>query len=189
MAEVQSPRPQTVQMSAPVDLRESALNDLLPALYADLHRIAASHLRGERRDHTLQPTALLHEAYLKLSSEGQRRFADKTHFLAVASRVMRQVLVDHARARATAKRGGGDSAGDNVQVAVLPRSEPIDVLRVHRALEVMAEEDEALAQLVELRYFGGLTPKELADALQRSIHAVRHDLRFAQAWLRRELSR
>ena len=176
-------------MSSDPPIDEPALNDLTPALYAELHRIAARHLRNERSDHTLQPTALLHEAYMKLSAEGQRRFTDKTHFLAVASRIMRQVLVDHARARATAKRGGKAPGGDNLQLAALPRSQPLDVLRVHRALELLAQEDSALAELVELRYFGGLTPKEIAEVLHRSIHVVRHDLRFAQAWLRRELSR
>ena len=176
-------------MTAHPRIDEAGLNDLTPALYAELHRIAASHLRHERSDHTLQPTALLHEAYLKLSAEGQRRFTDKTHFLAVASRVMRQVLVDYARARATAKRGGKSTRSGDVQLAALPRSEPIDVLRVHRALELLTQEDSALAELVELRYFGGLTPVEIAEVLRRSIHIVRHDLRFAQAWLRRELSR
>jgi RNA polymerase sigma factor (TIGR02999 family) len=175
-------------MSAQPRIGISALNELMPSLYADLHRIAARQLRSERPDHTLQPTALLHEAYLKLSDDGQRRFADKLHFLAVASRVLRQVLVDHARARATAKRGGKGATSDGVQLSV-SRAAPLDVLRVHRALESMALEDEDLAHLVELKYFGGLTPKEVADVLGRSIHVVRHDLRFAQAWLRRELSR
>jgi RNA polymerase sigma factor (TIGR02999 family) len=171
------------------DADESAVNDLTPELYADLRRIAARHLRNERGDHTLQPTALLHEAYLKLLDAGDRRFSDRTHFLAVASRVMRQVLVDHARARATSKRGGGRAPAEPILLATLPKSEPLDVLRVHRALEAMTHEDASLAELIELRYFGGLTPKEMAATLGRSIHAIRHDLRFAQAWLRRELSR
>jgi RNA polymerase sigma-70 factor, ECF subfamily len=165
------------------------LDDLTPALYAALHRLAARHLRGERRDHTLQTTALLHEAYLKLSDEGDRRFSDRTHFLAVASRAMRQVLIDHARARVAAKRGGGRNAGEQIHVVAHPRGEPLDVLRVHQALESIAREDEALAHLAELRYFGGMTSTEIASALNRSIHAVRHDLRYVQAWLRRELSR
>jgi RNA polymerase sigma-70 factor, ECF subfamily len=176
-------------MSSDPGSDEPVLNELIPELYAELHRIAARHLRDERPDHTLQPTALLHEVYLKLSGDGARRFTDKVHFLAVASRVMRQVLVDHARARATAKRGGGRPPSEAVYLAALPKSAPLDVLRVHRALDLLAAEDQALARLVELRYFGGLTPKEIADALQQSIHVVRHDLRFAQAWLRREFSR
>jgi RNA polymerase sigma-70 factor, ECF subfamily len=168
-------------------------DEMTATLYAELHRLAAWHLRGERRDHTLQTTALLHEAYLKLSDPpGDRRFSDRTHFLAVASRAMPQVLVDHTRARATAKRGGGGAAthaGDAVHVITRPRGEPLDVLRVHRALERIAREDDALAQLAELRYFGGMTSTEIASVLNRSVHAVRHDLRYVQAWLRRELSR
>ena len=176
-------------MSSDPVAADSVLNEWIPELYAELHRIAARHLRDERPDHTLQPTALLHEVYLKLSGDGTRRFTDKVHFLAVASRVMRQVLVDHARARATAKRGGGQAPSVDLFVAALPQSAPLDVLRVHRALDLLAVEDAALARLVELRYFGGLTPKEIAEALGQSIHVVRHDLRFAQAWLRREFSR
>jgi RNA polymerase sigma factor (TIGR02999 family) len=167
----------------------SALNDLVPSLYADLHRLAARHLRNERGDHTLQPTALLHEAYLKLSGDGQSRFNDRTHFLALASRVMRQVLVDHARARGAAKRGGaGPVRDEGLQLAGPSGGEPVDIIAVHRALESMAREDETLAQLVELHYFGGLTATEIAAAVDQSIHVVRHRLRFAQAWLRRELA-
>lgn len=171
---------------------DGRLDDLTAALYAALHRLAARHLRGERRDHTLQPTALLHEAYLKLSDAADRRFSDRTHFMAVASRAMRQVLIDHARARSTAKRGGGGGKGtpsETIQFLASPRSEPLDVLSVHQALENIAREDEELAQLAELHYFGGMTSTEIAGVLGRSVHAVRHDLRYVQACLRRELSR
>jgi RNA polymerase sigma factor (TIGR02999 family) len=169
-------------------LDDSPLNELVPTLYADLHRIAARHLRAERADHTLQPTALLNEAYLKLSDDGKRRFNNRTHFLAVASRVMKQVLVDHARARATAKRRVAETPAD-VPCVNFHGSKPFEILRINRVLEAMAQEDADLAKLVELRYFGGLSPKEIAQVLNCSIHVVRHDLRFAQAWLRRELSR
>ena len=168
---------------------EPALHELTAALYTELHQIAARHLRNERREHTLQPTALLHEAYVKLSADGRRRFTDRTHFLALASRVMRQVLIDHARARATVKRSAQTAAGGELQLAQSSRSQPLSVLSVQRALELLAQEDAALAKLVELHYFGGLTAREIAVVLHRSIHVVRHDLRFAQAWLRRQLSR
>jgi RNA polymerase sigma factor (TIGR02999 family) len=176
---------------------QSALNQLVNALYGDLHRIAARHLRGERSEHTLQATALLHEAYLKLSEETQRQFNGRTHFLAVASRVMRQVLVDHARARATQKRGGGRhndlngnvSVSTTVQVATKRGSDPVEILELNRVLDVLAEEDESLAQVIEMRYFGGMTAEETAKVLGRSVHTVRHDLRLAKAWLRRELGR
>ena len=172
--------------------RDKPLNELMTALYPDLHRIAARQLRGERYDHTLQPTALLHEAYLKLSADGQRQFNDRIHFLAIASRVMRQVLVDYARARSTQKRAGSkveDDAGEaeaSLQVAS-SGTEPLKILELDTALEALAEEDKSLAQLIEMRYFGGMTAKETAEALGCSAHIVRHDLRLAQAWLRREL--
>jgi RNA polymerase sigma-70 factor, ECF subfamily len=169
---------------------ESALDELVAALYDELHRIAARQLRGERPSHTLQPTALVNEAYLKLIGDHQRGFADRLHFLAVASRVMRQVLVDYARARATKKRDGDAtfilaSGGDVEGKAAL---EPIELLDLDRALEALAQEDQSLARLIEMRYFGGMTAEETAETLSQSVHVVRHDLRLAQAWLRRKLS-
>ena len=165
---------------------DSALHELVAALYGELHRIAARQLRAERPSHTLQPTALVHEAYLKLIGDNSRGFTDRVHFMAVASRVMRQVLVDHARARATQKR-------DREQTLLVPVDgdaalDRIELLDLDSALESLAEEDQALAQIVELRYFGGMTAEEAAESLGISVHVVRHDLRLAQAWLRRKLS-
>ncbi|MGH9719516.1 MAG: ECF-type sigma factor [Bryobacteraceae bacterium] len=169
----------------------SALNELAPALYEELHRIASRHLRGERPDHTLQPTALVHEAYLKLFGLEERRFTDEVHFLAVASRVMRQVLVDYARARATQKRSS--SAVVNVDwIANLEVGgggiELLELIELDDAIKALAAEDETLARLIEMRFFGGMTAEETAAALGESVHAVRHNLRFAQAWLRRNLT-
>jgi RNA polymerase sigma-70 factor (ECF subfamily) len=169
-----------------------AVNDLTAALYRELHRIAARQLRSERSDHTLQATALVHEAYLKLSDSRDSRFSDQAHFLAVACRVMRQVLVDYARGRATAKRSAGANAKQLITTNLeLPGGddglELIDLIELDRALDALAEEDEKLARLVEMRYFGGMTAEESAEALGISVHVVRHDLRFAQAWLRRKL--
>ena len=168
---------------------ESALNDLVKALYDELHRIAARHLRGERPAHTLQATALVHEAYLKLVGDNQREFADRVHFLAVASRVMRQVLVDYARARATKKRAG-DPTMWTASMSVDGESgiEQIELMDLDSALNALAQEDQSLAQLIEMRYFGGMTAEETAEALSQSVHVVRHDLRLAQAWLRRKLN-
>jgi RNA polymerase sigma factor (TIGR02999 family) len=168
----------------------SALNDLVKALYDELHRIAARHLRAERASHTLQTTALVHEAYLKLVGDNQRGFADRTHFLAVASRVMRQVLVDYARARATKKRDGNATflLTTGAEVEGGAGVEQMELLDLDRALDALALEDQSLAQLIEMRYFGGMTAEETAEALGRSVHVVRHDLRLAQAWLRRKLS-
>lgn len=169
---------------------QSAFNELMTALYDELHRIAGRHIRLERSNHTLQATALVHEAYLKLFDETQSQFADRVHFLAIASRVMRQVLVDHARARATKKRGGGSIAlTTSLAVDRSRGTEQLELLELDRALEALTLEDRNLAELIEMRYFGGMTAEESAEVLGRSVHTVRHDMRLAQAWLRRELSR
>lgn len=169
---------------------ESALNELVKSLYDELHRIAAGKLRGERSGHTLQTTALVHEAYLKLVGDDERQFADRAHFLAVASRVMRQVLVDYARARATKKRAGDPVVlTTNLAVDGDAAVEQVELLDLNAALDALAGEDQSLAQLIEMRYFGGMTAEETAEALGQSVHIVRHDLRLAQAWLRRNLNR
>jgi RNA polymerase sigma factor (TIGR02999 family) len=172
---------------------DSASGELTPTLYSELRRIASRHLRGERPDHTLQPTALVHEAYLKLFDGAGRQFTDEVHFLAVASRVMRQVLVDYARARASLKRSGG-VGGDAARTTSLEVKsghgvELVELIELDAAIEALAAENESLARLIEMRYFGGMTAEETAEALGMSVHVVRHDLRFAQAWLRRKLAR
>ena len=173
---------------------QPALNELVTALYGELRRIAARLLRSERHGHTLQTTALVHEAYLKLFENEERRYADKVHFLAVASRVMRQVLVDYARARSTKKRGGSQATllrvtwTASLDVEGKVALEPRGILELDQALDALEVEDKSLAQLIEMRYFGGMTAEETAEVLKRSVHTVRHDLRLAQAWLRRHLS-
>jgi RNA polymerase sigma factor (TIGR02999 family) len=166
--------------------------DFTPELYHQLRRIADRHLGGERKNHTLQPTALVHEAYLKLNGLHERTFNDEVHFLAVASRVMRQVLVDYARSRSTLKRAGGKireaSCTTILQMKDDGRPEIVDVIQLDEALSSLAAENETLARLVEMRYFGGLTAEESAEASGLSVHTVRHNLRYAQAWLRRKLA-
>jgi len=186
---VTSPVPQLLERLRTGD--QSVLNDLVAALYDELRRIAARHLRGERPEHTLQTTALVHEAYLRLFSDAPRQFVDRVHFLAVASRVMRQVLVDYARARATIKRSGEGRVAWTMNLTPEGEAdiEQLELLDLDHALEALAREDKSLAQLIEMRYFGGMTAEETAEALGQSVHVVRHDLRLAQAWLRRELSR
>lgn len=183
-------------MVVPPNVNPENLNDFVQALYRDLHRIAERHLRAERSDHTLQATALLHEAYVKLSESEQGRFNNRSHFLAVASRVMRQVLVDYARGRSTEKRSADkrhalreDESLTGLQLAGTDHADPIDVLALSHAIEALNEEDAELADLIALRYFGGMTAEETAEALGRSVHAVRHDLRLALAWLRRSLNK
>jgi RNA polymerase sigma factor (TIGR02999 family) len=169
----------------------SALQELTPALYKELHRIASRQLSGERPNHTLQATALVHEAYLKLFQGAERKFADQVHFLAVASRVMRQVLVDYARSRASQKRAGDLNRTEwttSLAVSSNKGVELFELIKLDDALKDLAAEDESLARLVEMRYFGGMTAEETADAVGLSVHVVRHDLRYAQAWLRRRLT-
>ena len=167
----------------------AAADELTPALYRELHRIAARHLGGERPNHTLQATALVHEAYLKLLGGAERRFADEVHFLALASRVMRQVLVDYARARASQKRAGGAVQWTTSLVVNGEKGvELLELIELDTAIQALAAEDENLAQLIEMRYFAGMTAEETAEALGLSVHVVRHDLRFAQAWLRRRMA-
>jgi RNA polymerase sigma-70 factor (ECF subfamily) len=162
-------------------------NDAVTSLYDDLRRIATGKLRGERYEHTLQTTALVHEAYLKLAGSSQRQFANRIHFLSVAARVMRQVLVDYARARATKKRGN-EPVAVTTDIAGDAGGEPMELLDLNGALDALAREDQYLAQLIEMRYFGGMTAEETAEALGQSVHIVRHDLRLALAWLRRNLN-
>ena len=170
---------------------ESAFHELSAVLYQELYRIASRQLRSERSNHTLQPTALVHEAYLKLSDFQGRQFTGEVHFLAVASRVMRQVLVDYARARGSIKRGGDriPIPAANIEIESESGLELLDIIELNNAIQDLAAEDDSLARLIEMRFFGGLTAEETAEALQMSVHTVRHDLRYAQAWLRRRLAK
>jgi RNA polymerase sigma factor (TIGR02999 family) len=162
-----------------------ALNDLFPLVYDELHRLAQSALRRDRAGHTLQPTALLHEAFLRLFGGQPPPFADRAHFLGIAARVMRQVLVDYARARRSQKRGGGLQVQFSEAIAAVPA--PGDLLELDEALGRLVKEDPRLVTLIEMRFFAGMTAEETAEALSESVHVVRHDLRYAQARLRRIL--
>jgi RNA polymerase sigma factor (TIGR02999 family) len=166
-----------------------ATHELLPLVHAELRLIAANYLRRERKDHTLQPTALVNEVYVRLFGTGVLLATDKAHFLAIVSKMMRQVLVDYARSRGSEKRGGGlyrlDDAALEIQT---DNQEVLPFLELDRALDELAAENPLLAQAVEMRYFGGLTAAEAAEVTGRSVHSIRHDLRFAQAWLRRALA-
>lgn len=170
-----------------------AEEELIQLVYAELRRIAQKHLDRERGSHTLQPTALVNEAYLRVFGNQSPEFADRTHFLALMSVVMRRVLVDHARARSAARRGGSEPdfplderidvpSGDDGRENVL-------VLDLDRALDTLAQDKPLIGKAVEMRFFGGMTAEEIATALDRSVHMVRKDLRYAQAWLRREMAR
>jgi RNA polymerase sigma factor (TIGR02999 family) len=179
----------------PRQLREgeqSALDELMPLVYGELHRIAQSFMRRQPPGHTLQPTALVNEAFIKLFEGGHPQLADRAHFLALMARVMRQVLVDHARASGAAKRGGGEARvpwDTNIEVQADGVAERMKLLELHDALDALAREHRTLAEVIEMHYFGGMTADEAAVAVGRSVHVVRHDLRLARAWLRRELAR
>ena len=168
----------------------AASNELIPLVYSELRRIASRHLSKERPNHTLQPTELVNEAYLKLFEGRSPSFADKAHFLAIASQIMRRILVDYARARNAEKRGGDVclvALDGNVPDAETP-NKVVELLELDLAIDALGVEDPRLAKSVELHYFGGLTAEEAAEATGLSVHSVRHDLRFAQAWLRRRLA-
>ena len=159
---------------------------LLPLVYRHLHRLAAAQMRQERADHTLQPTALVHEAYLKLVDRNLS-WKDRGHFYGVAARAMREVLVDYARRRDAGKRGAGQRriSIEVTDVAVQPRT--IDLLALDEALENLAAFDERQARLVEFRLFGGLTVRQAADLLGCSAATASRDYRHAEAWLRRRM--
>jgi len=165
---------------------KSAMDQLFSLVYADLRRLADSCLRRERPDHTLQCTALVHEAYLRLRDAGQPEYQDRTHFLRLAVRVMRQVLVDHARRRNVGKRLA------TLEVPLAEAAEPIVekpvlMIQLDDALNALEERDERKARLIEMRFFSGLTAEESADILGMDVRDVRRELRLAQAWLRRQL--
>jgi RNA polymerase sigma factor (TIGR02999 family) len=167
-----------------------SLEQLLPLVYGELRTIAERLFQRESSSHTLQPTAVLHEAYLKLFSGRPAEFHDRTHFYAVASRAMRQVLVDHARARFTTKRGGGrtELRVDDSFAAAAEGPAPLDILALDEALTRLSRVDAERARLVELRYFGGLSVEETAALLGVSTATVKRDWRLARAFLARELT-
>jgi RNA polymerase sigma-70 factor (ECF subfamily) len=168
---------------------QAARDELMSLVYRALRRIAQSQLRKERPDHTLQPTALVNEAYLKVFGRSEIEFADRAHFFAVVARAMRRILVDHGRARSAARRNDGRIPLDSsIQFEAVGTLTPINLLDLDLALEALAREDSSLAELIEMRYFGGMTAEETAEVVCRSVHIVRHELRVAHAWLRRELS-
>jgi RNA polymerase sigma-70 factor (ECF subfamily) len=167
--------------------RESALRELFPLVHAELRRLAGAQMRRERRDHTLEPTALVNEAYARLAGEARLEWQDRAQFLTLAARAMRQVLVDHARARNARKRGG-DVARVTLNEELLEGGgRGVDVLDLHEKLEELAALNERPARVVELRFFGGLTFEESGHVLGVSGKTVEADWYFARAWLRREM--
>jgi RNA polymerase sigma factor (TIGR02999 family) len=167
----------------------AALDRLLPLVFDELRRLAASYLRRERAGHTLQPTALVNEAYLRLVDQEGAQWQNRAHFFGIAANLMRQILVDHARQRSADKRGGSQLQRLSLtQAERLVRQEELDVLALNEALERLAEFDPQQARIVELKFFGGLTIEETAEVLGVSHATVEREWKLARAWLRRELS-
>lgn len=165
-----------------------AVDQLVPLAYAELRRLADSYLRRERSDHTLQPTALVHEAYMRLVGQEQPDYRNRAHFFGVAAQLMRQILVDHARMRNAGKRGGGEVKLALGEAAQASDTRPEAFLDLDRALTRLEEQDARKARVIEMRFFGGLTAEESAKLLDVSVETIRRDLRLGQAWLQRELA-
>jgi len=162
----------------------------MAAVYAELHQQAARAMGRETPEHTLQATALVSEAYLRLIDQSRVQWRNRAHFFGVAAQLMRRILVDHARGRLAAKRGGGVrqlTLDDADPVGASPNDEAVDVLALHEALERLAALDPGQARIVELRYFGGMTIEDTAEALDLSPATIKREWAVARAWLRREL--
>jgi RNA polymerase sigma factor (TIGR02999 family) len=164
-----------------------AVNLLMPVVYGELRRLAHSYLR-DRGDRTLQATALVNEAYIKLVESGQQTIHNRSHFFALAARVMRQIIIDYARAQGSQKRGGGAEKLELKEEILSLDRDSADVLAIHEALDRLAVEDARKAQLIEMRFFGGMTAEEAAEATGLTAQQVYRELRLAQAWLHRELA-
>ena len=165
---------------------KKALGELVPLVYRELRGLAAAYIRRERRDHTLQATALVHEAYLRLVDQTQVESPSRAQFFAIAANLMRQILVNHAKHHRAAKRGGGNKVAlDEGAAVVQPRG--VDLIALDAALDKLAQLDPRQSQIVELRFFGGLTEDEIADVLGVSAITVKRDWRIARAELHRQL--
>jgi RNA polymerase sigma-70 factor, ECF subfamily len=167
---------------------QAAFDRLLPIVYEELRRLASSYMRAERADHLLQTTALVHEAYLRLVDHPEVSYETRTHFFAVAAQVMRHVLVDYARARRRAKRGGGTPPLPLEDIAIVSDERTEEVIAVDSALESLMAFDMRKGRIFELRHFGGLSVDEAAEVLQVSPATVARDWRMAKAWLRRAVA-
>ncbi|HQR35796.1 MAG TPA: sigma-70 family RNA polymerase sigma factor [Blastocatellia bacterium] len=168
---------------------EVALSLLLPIVYQELHRLAQSYLRRERSDHTLQPTALINEAYLRLIEHDAPEWQSRNHFFGVAARLMRQILVEHARAHTAEKRGGGVAELSLDDAWFYSSEKAAELVALDDALNALAQFDERKVHVIELRYFGGMSLEETAAALNLSIATITHETRLARVWLHREMNR
>jgi RNA polymerase sigma-70 factor, ECF subfamily len=164
-----------------------ALNQLMPIVLRELRKLAGGYLKGERPNHTLQPTALINEAYLRLVAQDFPEWQSRTHFFGIAAHLMRQILVDHARSRAAAKRGPEAPRLSLEEAAKFPHEQASELVALDDALRSLARLDKRKSRVVELRYFGGLTVEEIAAAIGVSTATVTREMRLAQTWLLREM--
>jgi RNA polymerase sigma factor (TIGR02999 family) len=184
--EAPNPESITVLLSRVNSGDRSAFDRLIPLVYHELHRIAEGYIRRESQNRTLQATALIHEAYMRLVESGGAGYQNRAHFYGIAARVMRQILVDHARARQAVKRGAEVKVSYEPRFDIAPERDRI-VLALDDALNTLARDDGRKARLVEMRFFGGMSAEEIAECGGSSVSVVRRELRAAQAWLRREI--
>ena len=166
---------------------DSALAELTPLVYEELRRLAHHYMEGERPNHTLQTTALVNEAYLRLADQTNPNWQNRAHFFAVAARAMRQILVNYAKSSQAQKRGGGALKVELDEAAIVSPEQSKEIIYLHEALERLANLDSRKARVVELKYFGGLNHDEIAEVLKISTVTVRRDWVFAKAWLYTEL--
>ena len=167
---------------------QSALDELYPLVYDELHRLARRYMSKERKDHTLQTTALINEAYVRMVDQKNVNWANRSHFFAISAQIMRRILIDHARRHAYAKRGGGAQQVSLEEVAALVPEQGRELMRLDEALKSLAERDPRRSQVVELRYFGGLNNEEIAGVLHVSENTVTRDWNMARAWLYQQLT-
>jgi RNA polymerase sigma factor (TIGR02999 family) len=167
---------------------KQALDGLMPLVYDELHRIASRYLRRERQGHTLQTTALINEAYMRLVDQNRVSWQSRAHFFGVAAQMMRRILVDHARSHLYAKRGGGAQKLTLDEAIATPQERDLDLVALDDALTTLAEIDPQQGRIIELRYFGGLTIDETAEVLSISPATVKRDWNMAKAWLYGEIS-
>jgi RNA polymerase sigma factor (TIGR02999 family) len=173
---------------SPADASDSGVAGVLPYVYDELRNLADGLLRGERTHHTLQATALVHEAYMRLAGSNGRQWTDRSHFFRLAAKTMRHILVDHARARAADKRGGGAAGQLLTDTSLLTDGNYGEILEIDEALGELFTLAPQKAQIVEMRFYGGCTIEETAEALGVSTATVERDWRFARAWLKSKLS-
>jgi RNA polymerase sigma factor (TIGR02999 family) len=167
---------------------QAALDELIPLVYDELRRLAGRYMRRESKGHTLQTSALVNEAYLRLVDQKNVKWQNRAHFFGVASQLMRRILVDHARNRSRAKRGGGAQMVSLAEQAVISK-EVTDVIALDDALKNLAEMDKRKSQIVEMKFFGGLTTEEVAEVLKVTSRTVEREWRKAKAWLNRAISK